>query len=598
MDVLCTARPILHIVLIGFHHKKGSQVEFAYPPLLPALPPEWQALPHLALPDGAHNYQEDCVYFHLPPRTGHKGTVFGVACYRQIDTQKLKVRGADMTRGTVQKSIALLSCLPLYGFLQAKLQMITQVFFQEKDFSHMDMLKELFEQLNTSLAFTHLNPSFMYVGLSARKLLLHFGHMTLMLFKLVLLEKRVLFFLTPVHSLVGTIMALLSLFPGMIEHGLEECMTFRPHGESMDEVPVSLHSWDPGLSSHQTAVQKLLPHTHSMDPYDISYHISSMADGSDQDSQIASLPPRSAQLHARVMKGADRIDIAGLAVGGFPVVVQPFADFEDDQERLASNPLSGLKEDVYGMPLAIFTKGYACLPYLSLQQHILLGETSLRGFIVGATNFLFRRQKHLTDVAVDVESCQLEFHDDSLSPLLELTTADLRFISFLVQHVGEAAEGDIASTSWEGSEDWLRAQFRLYLLSLLTTTLESDNEVLLSDYGSAFVQAWQNTHNYRVWNIARRTALHGIQAGHPFQGNYSVADVKLRLAHSMQRSESGRKLGSAIANTSRSVMQTGRAVGHSVGGVLSGASTTFSSLLSYLISSSGPCLPQLPDDDN
>uniref|UniRef100_A0A8C4QE30 UDENN domain-containing protein n=1 Tax=Eptatretus burgeri TaxID=7764 RepID=A0A8C4QE30_EPTBU len=547
MDVPCAARPVLHIVLIGFHHKKGSQVEFAYPPLLPALPPEWQALPHLALPDGAHNYQEDCVYFHLPPRTGHKGTVFGVACYQQIDTQKLKVRGADVTRGTVQKSIALLSCLPLYGFLQAKLQMITQVFFQEKDFSHMDMLKELFEQLNTSLASAHLNPSFMYVG--------------------------------------------------MIEHGLEECMTFRPHGESLDEVPVSLHSWDSGLCSHQTAVQRLL-HTHSMDPYDISYHISSVADGSDKDSRIARLPQSSAQLHAGVMKGTDRIDIAGLAVDSFPVVVQPFADFEDDQERLASNPLSGLKEDVYGMPLAIFTKGYACLPYLSLQQHILLGETSLRGFVVGATNFLFRRQKHLTDVAVDVESCQLEFHDDSLSTLLELTTADLRFISFLVQHVGEAAEGDIASTSWEGSEDWLRAQFRLYLLSLLTTTLESDNEVLLSDYGSAFVQAWQNTHNYRVWNIAKRTALHGIQAGHPFQGHYSVADVKLRLAHSMQRSESGRKLGSAIAHTSRSVMQTGRAVGHSVGGVLSGASTTFSSLLSYIISSSGPCLPQLPDDDS
>ena len=132
-------------------------------------------------------------------------------------------------------------------------------------------------------------------------------------------------------------------------------MTFRPHGESLDEVPVSLHSWDSGLSSHQTAVQGLL-HTHSMDPYDISYHISSVADGSDQDSRIARLPQSSAQLHAGVMKGTDRIDIAGLAVDSFPVVVQPFADFEDDQERLASNPLSGLKEDVYGMPLAIFTK--------------------------------------------------------------------------------------------------------------------------------------------------------------------------------------------------------------------------------------------------
>ncbi|XP_034718758.1 late secretory pathway protein AVL9 homolog [Etheostoma cragini] len=57
--------PVLHIVVVGFHHKKGCQVEFSYPPLMPAeghdsnlLPEEWRYLPFLALPDGAHNYQE------------------------------------------------------------------------------------------------------------------------------------------------------------------------------------------------------------------------------------------------------------------------------------------------------------------------------------------------------------------------------------------------------------------------------------------------------------------------------------------------------------------------------------------------------------
>lgn len=41
------------------------QVEFSYPPLMPdeghdsnVLPEEWRYLPFLALPDGAHNYQE------------------------------------------------------------------------------------------------------------------------------------------------------------------------------------------------------------------------------------------------------------------------------------------------------------------------------------------------------------------------------------------------------------------------------------------------------------------------------------------------------------------------------------------------------------
>lgn len=43
----------------------ACQVEFSYPPLMPeqghdsnVLPDEWRYLPFLALPDGAHNYQE------------------------------------------------------------------------------------------------------------------------------------------------------------------------------------------------------------------------------------------------------------------------------------------------------------------------------------------------------------------------------------------------------------------------------------------------------------------------------------------------------------------------------------------------------------
>ena len=27
--------PVLHVVVVGFHHKKGCQVEYAHPPLIP-----------------------------------------------------------------------------------------------------------------------------------------------------------------------------------------------------------------------------------------------------------------------------------------------------------------------------------------------------------------------------------------------------------------------------------------------------------------------------------------------------------------------------------------------------------------------------------
>lgn len=35
----------------------------------------------------------------------------------------------------------------------------------------------------------------------------------------------------------------------------------------------------------------------------------------------------------------------------------------------------------------------------------------------------------------------------------------------------------------------------------------TDNEKVLADYGTAFVMAWKNTHNYRVWNSNRHPAL-------------------------------------------------------------------------------------------
>ena len=86
--------PILHLLVVGFHHKKGCQVEYSYPPLSPSSPSEshecpdiWKNLPSLAMPDGSHNFVEDTVYFHLPS-TLHPGrTVYGVSSYRQIEAQ-------------------------------------------------------------------------------------------------------------------------------------------------------------------------------------------------------------------------------------------------------------------------------------------------------------------------------------------------------------------------------------------------------------------------------------------------------------------------------------------------------------------------------
>uniref|UniRef100_A0A3Q2GV03 AVL9 cell migration associated n=1 Tax=Equus caballus TaxID=9796 RepID=A0A3Q2GV03_HORSE len=602
--------PVLHIVVVGFHHKKGCQVEFSYPPLIPGeghdshtLPEEWKYLPFLALPDGAHNYQEDTVFFHLPPRNGNGATVYGISCYRQIEAKALKVRQADVTRETVQKSVCVLSKL------------------------------ELYEHMNSSLGGTSLEGSQVYLGLSPRDLVLHFRHKVLILFKLILLEKKVLFYISPVNKLVGALMTVLSLFPGMIEHGLSDSSQYRPRKSMSEDAAlqesnppaddfVSLSApdlsntnlgnvkksmtgnrgGDAAIKTEELLFQIEDDSSKGQEPNDTNQYLKPPSRPSPESSESdwETLDPsvlEDSTLKEREQVGSEQTNLfpkESVPSDSPPITVQPQAN--TGQVVLIPGLISGLEEDQYGMPLAIFTKGYLCLPYMALQQHHLLSDVTVRGFVAGATNILFRQQKHLSDAIVEVEEALIQIHDPELRKLLNPTTADLRFADYLVRHVTENRDDVfLDGTGWEGGDEWIRAQFAVYIHALLAATLQLDNEKILSDYGTAFVTAWKNTHNYRVWNSNKHPALAEINPNHPFQGQYSVSDMKLRFSHSVQNSERGKKIGNVMVTTSRNVVQTGKAVGQSVGGAFSSAKTAMSSWLSTFTSSTPQSLTEPPD---
>lgn len=232
---------VLHVMVVGFHHKKGCQIDYCYPPMrwhqptsaevspsadavatdgvdqpdaaekietagagLPEpegrpgelgdcgqLPPLWRTLPSVALPDGAHNFDRDTIYFHLPHPSRPERTVYGISCYRQMPADRLKQRPDEVTRTTVQKSVVVLSELPLYGLIAVKCEMITHAYFGECDFSQVACLRELYANLNGLLGEQLLATSEVFLGLSPRDLVLSFSHKVLVLFKLVLLEKKV-----------------------------------------------------------------------------------------------------------------------------------------------------------------------------------------------------------------------------------------------------------------------------------------------------------------------------------------------------------------------------------------------------------------------
>ncbi|RWS28873.1 hypothetical protein B4U80_11092, partial [Leptotrombidium deliense] len=545
--------PILHVLVVGFHHKKGCVIEYSYPPLSEQqsvngddsnavysnarLPLIWKTLPSLALPDGAHNYDKDTIYFTLPHPERAGSTIFGISCYRQIDAEKLTNKTSDVTRGTVQKSVVVLSELPLFGLISCKCEMITKVYFNECDFSKVDCLVELYDNLNICVSKNMLQTSEAFLCLSPKDLIVSYQHKLLILFKLILLEKKVLFYKTPVNILCTTILTLLSLFPGMIESG--------------------------GLRNASSSVQ---PKTAIDRKFSADIEL---VDDSKEAELIDSTERQTGEL-SQPKNIADIKSEEDVPVNKVEEILK--SNFEADEDETGNGqcltpPLLKIPIKDCGLPLDIFKNGAFCHPYLSLTYLDVLSDARVRSFIIGATNYLFKQKRDLFDVIVDDN--KIEYYDNDLKKLLELSTEDLRFADFLVKNTLESngSKGSkLDSTSWEGGDEWLRYQFKVYLLSLLRTSETNENSKEYASFNSHFMTAWKETYNYRIWSATAHPAILDLNAGHPFHGQLSIADVKLKLSHAMFSTERAKKINNTVS-------QTGKAVG----GAITSAKTAVSS---------------------
>jgi hypothetical protein len=78
---------------------------------------------------------------------------------------------------------------PVYGNVSEELQSITEKYFQEKDFNKTKILQEFVDNLNKN------PPKFDLQYYSARDLVVQYRRKTLILFKLILLQKKVILYL-------------------------------------------------------------------------------------------------------------------------------------------------------------------------------------------------------------------------------------------------------------------------------------------------------------------------------------------------------------------------------------------------------------------
>ena len=262
---------------------------------------------------------------------------------------------------------------------------------------------------------------------------------------------------------------------------------------------------------------------------------------------------------------------------------------EQPNQRLPSLSLTGVvtNEEV-GLPLKVFGRGNLCLPYLSLSYIDTLSQPCIKGYMIGATNILFKQKSGMSEVIVDIEKDKIDILDPDLKKALHLTTEDLRFIDYIIKQVTNENGGSdifLDGVGWEGGDEWIRAQFRMYLLCLLRSILNSDQDpnatYELNRFNPNFVHMWKKTMNYKLWreHVSNESvdmeSFINLPPMHPCSGQYSLGDMRLHLSNTITNTEGGKKVTAAVANT-----------GRAVAGGLSSAKGVFTSWMSSLKSDS------------
>ncbi|KAF8569870.1 hypothetical protein P879_02509 [Paragonimus westermani] len=447
---------VLHTVVVGFHHRRGAIVELAFPPFISSEaavssddhcnpPRKWRNLASLALPDGAHNYLKDVVYFTLPSLEKDQFAVFGVASYRQTDSVTLSHPAPEVTRNTVQKSLVVLSRFPLFSFIAHHLSHLAETLFENGGFNLERLQKaytELGEKFDAVLASPMLYQDALHFNLSAANFVRVYGRDSLVLFKLLLLERRVLFVGESAGWISNWLITLLSLVPDLLSGGLYECCF-------VDREWLSERACWPSLCTTPTSAIQV-PFDSNLEPSNFFTHSAFVAHtgvesnachsadviaGGDELSEVCRSQLTDPTLKPSVLN-RDNVSSDGpgnqsdavvsgdlhRACGNQPLSVKstPHANgHESDRSSDSYPPFSSFPTDHWGFPLSLFTKSNILPLYTHLGSLDLLLEPltckspmvapingvtvtdrSVRAFLAGATNALLRTHKQLAEVIV------------------------------------------------------------------------------------------------------------------------------------------------------------------------------------------------------
>ena len=141
------------------------------------------------MPDGAHSLTSDSQFFLIQ---NFSKILFGISCYRQIKvTQAMKEDEQENTRDSVQKSMCIISKLPLFGQMATKLSITMMAYFNQD-----------------------INVGEILESFSLKRLIYFTRDKIFSLIKLIMLEKKILIYSHISNNICSFMFSFLSIFPG------------------------------------------------------------------------------------------------------------------------------------------------------------------------------------------------------------------------------------------------------------------------------------------------------------------------------------------------------------------------------------------------
>jgi len=193
------------ICLVNFHHTTGNVVEWIYPENTEYSELVMHDITNRAMPDQSHKFANDFCYFT-------SGKYYCVACFQQ--EASTQVQDDNATRSMVQKSVVAVATKPLFGAIRSMLEPFTRAYFSTGIFSDHSILEVAYTSFNHKFkTLSAQNRDALFTGLELQQFVLKFKNNALLLYKLLLLEKRIIFYGVPASVVSDTLVSLISLLP-------------------------------------------------------------------------------------------------------------------------------------------------------------------------------------------------------------------------------------------------------------------------------------------------------------------------------------------------------------------------------------------------